>query len=154
MNTNELDKLSRDEILMIWQCAKDNLALAKEHEMEMRKYVVSRAFPVPEEGTNTLELGNGYQLKANVKFNYNLLDNKTVEDTLDRIARIGNQGVFIAERLVSWQPSFLLTEFRKLEKEADDGSNEAKLILKECHKMLEIKDAAPTLAIKEPKAKK
>lgn len=154
INIAEFDKLSRDEVLVLWQQTKTDLEEAKQLEMDMRKYVVSRAFPQAEEGTNTAELGNGYSLKAVVKYNYNLKDNITVKNTLTRIAQIGNSGTFVADKLVSWSPSFLLTEFRMLESNAAEGSEEAKAILKEVHSMLNVTEAAPTLSIKAPKVKK
>ncbi len=145
------DRLSRDEVLLEWQKAKDLLASAKEKEMTWRKYAVARAFPDATEGTNTEPLGNGYNLKAVVKYNYKLLDNDKVRDCLSRIAKIGNKGSFVAERLVSWTPNFLLTEYRELEAaETDD----AKAMLRICNEMLEISEAAPTLSIVAPKEKK
>ena len=148
-----LDRLSQDELLVLWQQKKDALAKAKDDEMDLRKYIVSRAFPEKHEGTNTVALGNGYELKAGVKFNYQLADNETVEKTLDKVAKIGNQGAFIADRLVSWKPSFLLTEYRALV-DAAPSSAEAQEILAVVGEMLIITDAAPTLEIKEPKVKK
>ncbi len=154
ISINPLDALSRDEVLVLWDDTKKDLEKAKEAEMTMRKYVVSRTFPNATEGTNTLDLGNGYKLKAGVKFNYNLKDNETVRNALHRIRFIGNEGPFVADRLVKIEYSFLLTEFRKLEENAESGSEEAKAILKECHNMLNITDAAPSLKITEPKVKK
>lgn len=148
---NPLDSLNQDQLLLLWQEKKDDVAKAKAAEMELRKYIVSRAFPDAKEGTNTAELGNGYELKAVVKFNYKLADNDTVENGLDAIAAIGNEGTFIADRLVGWTPAFHLTEYRKLQEEAEKGSGEARAILQEITKFLTIEDAAPTLAIKEPK---
>ena len=145
------DLLSQDDVLVAWNNARTLLAEVKQQELEWRKYVVKRAFPNADEGTNTTELGNGYTLKANVKYNYRLLDTDTVEKCLARIAKIGNQGSFIADRLVSWTPNFLLTEYRTLS-EAD--TQEAKDILRIVHEMLEITDAAPTVSIVEPKVKK
>ncbi len=149
---NPLDKLSQDELLVLWDQRKKVLAQAKEQEMDLRKYIVSRAFPQAEEGTNTIELGAGYELKAVVKYNYSLKDNDIVEKTLDKIAKIGNIGSFIAERLVSWKPSFLITEYRNLQAAAE-SSNEAQEILAAIGEMLVVDDAAPTLTIKEPKKK-
>lgn len=151
---NPLDALSQDQLLVKHEELKERLAQAKEAEMELRKYIVKRAFPNAHEGTNTLDLGNGYSLKAGVKFNYKLEDNDKVEAGLDRITKIGNQGGFIADRLVSWTPNFLLTEYRALQEQADGGSEEAKAILKEVNSFLIVSDAAPTLEIKAPKAKK
>jgi hypothetical protein len=140
---------------MLWEKTKQALADAKEKEMELRKYIVARAFPNPNEGMNTEELGNGYQLKAGVKFNYKLVgDNKQIQNALSRIGTVGNQGAFIAERLVSWTPNFLLTEYRVLQEEAENDSPYAKEILKIIGEVLEVTDAAPSLEIKAPKAKK
>ncbi len=143
---NSLDSMTQDELLVRWQCLKDQVETAKTVEMDMRKYIVSRAFPNKHEGTNTQELGNGYQLKAGIKYNYSLdPDNKQVEQALDKIALIGNQGSFIADRLVSWKPSLCLSEYRELDNEE---------IKRELHKVLTITEAVPTLEIKQPKEKK
>ncbi len=139
------DSMTRDEVLFAWQRSKQDLEIAKENEMEWRKYVVKRAFPEAKEGTNTTELGNGYALKAVVKYNYNLLSNEVVEHCLDRIRKIGSQGSFIADRLISWTPNFLLTEYRAIESEE---------ILRIVNEMLIITEAAPTLTIAAPKGKK
>lgn len=152
--TNPWDVKSQDEVLVEWQRLQTVLVNAKADEMDFRKYVVSRAFPKPEEGTNTIELGNDYKLKATIKFNYklNASDDK-IEETLDKISKIGNRGPIVAERLVSWTPNFLLTEYRLLEQDKAE-SVECAEILKHVQEILEITDAAPTLAIVEPKAKK
>lgn len=150
----EWDAKSRDEVLAEWEGRQQLLARAKEGEMSFRKYVISRAFPNPTEGINTVELNNGYSLKANIKYNYKLAENKIVEAGLDKIAKIGNHGSFIADRLVSWTPNFLLTEYRELQKQSEDGLGEAKLMLKVISEFLTIEDAAPGLEIKEPKGKK
>ena len=148
------DNWTNDQCLIHWQSLKAALAKAKDAEMDFRKYVVTREFPKPEEGMNTKDLGNGYQLKAGIKYNYNLLDNDTVEKCLNKIENLGNEGKFIAERLVSWKPSFLLTEYRTLQDDAAKGSKFANDVLNVVSEMLEIKEAAPSLEIKEPKVKK
>lgn len=150
----EWDAKDRDEVLAEWEKRQKLLAQAKADEMDFRKYVVQRAFPQAQEGTNTIELNNGYSLKANIKYNYKLAENKIVEDGLDKLAKIGNNGSFIADRLISWTPNFLLTEYREIQKQADEGSLEAKEMLKVITTFLTISEAAPTLEIKEPKAKK
>ncbi len=142
---SSLDNMTQDELLVRWQCLKDTVETAKTAEMEMRKYIVNRAFPNKHEGMNSIELGNGYMLKASVKYNYTLSDNKAVEEALDKIAMIGNEGSFIAERLVSWKPTLCLSEYRELDNEE---------IKRELHKVLTISEGAPTLEIKEPKRKK
>lgn len=147
--------LSRDEVLVAWQASKTALETAKEAEMEWRKYVVKRAFPNPDEGTNTLDLGNGFKLKGNVKYNYKLdADNKIVNSMLVDLSATGNDGSFIADRLISWTPNFLLTEYRVIQEEAAEGNELAKQRLSIISKALTITDAAPTLNIVEPKGKK
>jgi hypothetical protein len=149
-----LDALNEDQLLMKHSEMQKSIASLKEEEMELRKYIVNRAFPQKHEGMNTKELGNGYQLKADVKYNYNLAENDVVEECLDELAKIGNQGSFIADRLVSWKPSFLLTEYRQLCEDAEKKSDFAIKALAVVNKMLTITDAAPSLEIREPKSSK
>lgn len=147
------DNLSRDEVLIAWQKCKDAVRTAQEAEMEMRKYIVSRQFPDAVEGTNTAELGNGYKLKAVVKYNYKLPDNDKVEEGLKKLEALGNEGAFIGERLISWTPKFLLSEFRTLQEDKEKGSKFASDALSIIYEFLVIEEAAPTLEIKEPKKK-
>lgn len=149
--SNPWDALSNDEILLLWQQKKEAIETAKNEEMELRKYVVKREFPKPDEGMNNKDLGNGFTLKAGIKYNYNLASNDVVEDCLNHIAKLGNEGPFIADRLVGWTPSFKLTEYRLLCEARDKGEQHAINILKYVETMLTITEAAPTLEIKEPK---
>lgn len=148
--------INQDGALMFWKSAKKALDDWKELEMEWRK--ICAAFLVPEktEGTTRIELGAGYQAKVVTKYNYELdSSNDKIWSSLDKISKVGNQGAFIAERLVSWQPSFLKTEYVTLQEEADKGSQDAKDILAIVNsEMLTITEAAPTLEIVEPKVKK
>lgn len=151
--TNPLDAMSEDQLLMLWQKKKDAIETAKNEEMELRKYIVKREFPKAVEGTNTKELGAGYQLKSIIKYNYNLADNDTVEATLEKLSTLGNAGSAISDRLVSWKPNFLLTEYRQLQEDKEKGSKFADDALKIITEMLTIVEAAPTLEIREPKIK-
>lgn len=148
------DGMNQDALLMLWQAKKDAIEKAKEEEMDLRKYIVKREFPKPEEGTTRKDLGNGYQLKAVIKYNYNLADNDKVEECLNHISALGNEGPFIADRLVSWKPSFLKTEYNELLERKDKGDERAIKILTIISSMLTISEAAPTLDLIEPKAKK
>lgn len=151
---NPWDKLSNDELLLLWQKKKDAIETAKAEEMELRKYVVGREFPNKHEGTTRKDLGNGYQLKAVIKYNYTLADNDIVEKCLDHISSLGNEGPFIADRLVSWKPSFLKSEYNELLNRKDKGDERAIKILEIINQMLTIKEAAPELDVIEPKTKK
>jgi len=144
----------RDGVLMFWQQTKADLEKAKALEMDVRKIAVKLTVEQPKEGMNNVELGNGYVAKAQIKYNYKLAQNDTIEDCLARIAKIGNEGSFIADRLVSWTPNFLITEYRTLQENAEKGDRSAIEILKVIPNMLTITEAAPTLEIKEPSKKK
>lgn len=147
---NPLDAMSRDEVLMEWDKTKKAVKEATDKEMEMRKYVVSRAFPNKTEGVNKVELGNGYELKAGVKFTYKLdNDIAKVSAVHDEISLVGNQGAFIAERLFKWSADLVLSEYRSLCDE--NATNEEKEIKRLLEKVLTITEGAPTLEIKEPK---
>lgn len=152
--SNPWDAMNQDQLLMLWDDKKKAIETAKAEEMDLRKYIVGRAFPKAEEGMNTQELGNGYQLKAQIKYNYNLADNDTVEATLDKLSNLGAAGSAIADRLVSWKPNFLLTEYRQLQEDKEKGSQFAIQALNIITEMLTITEAAPTLEIKEPRVKK
>ncbi len=150
---NPLDAMNEDQLLLLWEQKKKAIEIAKEEEMDLRKYIVKREFPKPQEGMNTKELGQGYQLKAGIKFNYNLADNDKVETCLNKISSLGNQGPFIADRLISWKPNFLLTEYRQLCEDKDKGDKFAIEVLNIVNEMLTISEGAPSLEIKAPKVK-
>ena len=152
--TNPLDTMNEDQLLLLWQDKKNAIERAKVEEMDLRKYIVKREFPKPTEGMNNKELGGGYILKAAIKYNYNLADNDTVEATLDRLSKLGNAGSAIADRLISWSPSFKLLEYRQLIEDKEKGSQFAVQALDLINEMLTITKGAPTLEIKEPKKKK
>jgi hypothetical protein len=147
--------LDKDGMLMLWQHSQKALAQAKENEMDYRKICVNLLIPKPVEGMNNVELGGGFVAKAQIKYNYKLdSDNDKVWAGLTKIENLGNEGKFVAERLVSWTPNFLLTEYRQLQEDAEKGSQFAKDALKVINEFLTITDAAPTLEIREPKKKK
>lgn len=151
---NPWDNMNEDALLLLWADKKAAIETAKAEEMDLRKYIVRREFPKKEEGTTRKDLGNGYQLKAVIKYNYTLAANDVVEECLDHIAALGNEGPFIADRLVSWKPNFLKTEYTALLERKDKGDEQAAKILGIVNKMLTIKEGAPELDIVEPKGKK
>lgn len=151
---NPWDNMNEDALLLLWADKKAAIEKAKAEEMDLRKYIVKREFPKAQEGTNNKELGEGYKLKAVVKYNYKLADNDTVEKCLDHISALGNEGPFIADRLVSWTPNFKLVEYRELCERKDKGDAAATKMLDIINDMLTITEAAPTLEIQAPKSKK
>jgi hypothetical protein len=138
----------RDADIVAWQEAERVLNAAKEREMTLRTKVMTTCFPNAEVGTNTLELGKGYKLKGVRKLNYNLANGQgETEAALDAISKLGNEGQFIAERLVGWTPKLSLTEYKKLE----DTNPTHKRIKELIDAVLTVTDGAPTLEVVVPK---
>jgi hypothetical protein len=147
----------RDAMLGDWEQSKRALEAAKNAEMELRKQVVQFNFSREKlEGTERVDLANGWQLKAVKKLNYNLVapvEGVTVVDAVDlvltEIEGISPEGKFIAERLVKWTPELSLSEYRKL----DDLPN-GKAFKQAIDKVIETKEGAPTLELVPPKGQK
>jgi hypothetical protein len=143
-------------LLQLQQKAKAQLDFWKEKELEWRKLYAAN-IPNKHEGMNTIPLdalndaGKPLEAKVQVKYNYKLDDNDKVWSGLDRIKALGNEGAFVADRLVSWTPNFLLTEYRQLQEDAEKGSQFAKDALKAIGEFLTISEAAPTVEVKEVK---
>jgi hypothetical protein len=133
--------MDRDKLIMEWTAAKAELDRAKARELECRHALCGQVFPdAPKEGTTTVDLGAGYKLKLVTKFNYNLSATDT-DAALDAIAASGNEGTFIADRLVTWKPALSIREYRGLSPAHRTMIDEA----------LTITEAAPALELIEPK---
>lgn len=145
----------RDALLNQWLSAQQALAKAKDDEMKLRKQIVADIIQAKpgEKGTRNFELNAGYKLKAVLKLNYKL-DKDGIDPALDRIEAMGEEGKFIAERLVKWQPDLSVSEYNTLAERAKGGDKIAKSIMAELNKVLTIEDASPSLELVEPKAKK
>lgn len=155
-----LGAMTRDEALVKWNEAKRVKAEAEALEMSLRKFCVAilpqtTAAPQPlQEGTNNFELGAGYVAKVVAKFNYKLdSDTKKVQKCADAMTRVSNEGGFIADRLFNWKVDISVSEYRKLDEEAKT-SLPHKQMLELVNQVLTMSPGAPTLEIKEPKAKR
>lgn len=138
----------RDRLLTEWQGYAQILSTAKTDEMELRKAVVSFSTdPNKVTGTENVDLGNGWKLKAVKKENFSFVKNdegKIDEAAIDRacakLAKLKN-GDYIVDKLISWSPSLSVREFKEL--------------TAEMHKIIDpiivITAAAPTLEIVPPK---
>lgn len=129
-------EMTRDEAIMSWNEAKAALDAAKAREMELRKHIVGSQFDVTKVGTQNVELGNGWVLKAVVKETYTLSsDTDAVDAVLDGFED------WQADRLVKWSPRLMKKEYDEL-----DAEDRAKL-----EPILTIKAASPTLELVAPK---
>jgi DNA polymerase III delta prime subunit len=155
-------QITLEQALLNWDNSKKFLEQAKEAEMQARKVAFDLGFGAnAKEGTNTIELANDYKLKGVKKLNYKLKAPAGFQgDTIDAVdncaeafKRISNEGEFVSERLFKYSVTMSVEEYRKIADEAA-YSETKKAMLTELNKILEITEAAPTLTIVEPKAKK
>lgn len=136
--------VNRDTLIKQWDDMCKQLAAAKQAELNLRMLVVSTVFPNLPEGTNTVELGNGWKIKATGVNNYNLDKDVTkVESALDAIEATGPEGKFLGERLVSWAPKLSVAEYRTL----------PPIVKAIIDAVLTIKPGTPQLELCEPKVK-
>lgn len=139
------DTAARDAKIMQWTEAAKKLAEAKEVELALRNEVIALNFEGHKEsGTENVELGNGYKLKAVFKLNYRLNNtDDAVDKALSKLEKAGTEGAFIAERLVKWKPELSVTEYGKLDPKF-------KKIIDE---VITTSPGAPSLELVEPKSK-
>lgn len=113
------DPNTKTMLLAMHAEAKRDLAAAADRECTLRKACVSVFFPddatnVNAEGTRNFELAQGYKLKAVFKLNYNLKQAE-IDAALTAMEKLGNQGKFLAERIVKWKAELSVKEYRELE---------------------------------------
>lgn len=152
----------RDTEILNWKADKEKLAFYKAEEAASRARVTATLFPTPKKGTQRYELGNGYRVKLVHGNNYTLGNkdmphplepgalypvNKQVEDLQEAIANLGNEGPFLAERLIKWKPELSETEYLALDPEIE-VHREAKALI---DAILTVKPASPQLELEEPK---
>lgn len=140
----------RDRRLAVWDTAKKTLEAAKASEMEARKAVADYCFPAAKEGTNRIELNNGYALKMVHKLNHKIAaTNDQVDAVEEEAGKLGNEGTFLIERIITWTPDFSKSEYKKLNTDLPVHKAVKALV----DGILEITPGAPALTLEEPKAK-
>lgn len=143
---------ARDAALVKWQEEQKALNAAKEAEAATRIAIVAMLFdPATDEGTETIELGNGWKIKAQKKLNYTLGEGRTdpnynaVEAALNSIEGLDlPEAKFIADRLVKWKPDLVLKEYRLL------GEEKFKPIRDIINRVLTTKPGMPTVELIPP----
>lgn len=131
--------MNRDAQILTWDATQKQLAQLKAQEMDMRKIIIesgSQGIDANQIGTQNVDLGNGYKLKAVIKETFTLdTDTEKVNDILDTFED------WQADRLVKWSA-------RLMKKEYDELTPEQRTKL---DGVLTIKMAAPSLTLVCPK---
>lgn len=141
--------VERDRLLKNWEDAKIKLEAAKTSEMEARKAVADYCFPEAREGTNRIELNQGFSLKMVHKLNHKIAASNDQVDAIEvEAGKLGNEGTFLIERVITWTPGFSKSEYKKLDVSLPTHAKVKALV----DSVLEITPGAPTLEIEEPKA--
>lgn len=133
MTPQQREKLSR------WFELQEMLRRLKDEELSLRGELFRELFPEPKEGTNTLDLGDGYELKAQFKMNRKI-DKDALEEMHDDLVAAGVP----LDELLRYTVSLNTARFRKLTGE-------------EVHlfdQVLTMTPATPSLSIVQTKNKK
>lgn len=152
----------RNNLIRNWLAQRAALESVKEAEMTLRKRVTEVLFPTPKKGTQRVPIGEGFHIKLVHKLNMKLGDsdklnaagdaipvNDQVEDVLVAIEKIGNEGQFIADRLVKTSYTLSESEYKNL-----DLSNPTHKQIKDLiDTILTVTPASPSLEFEEPKTK-
>lgn len=158
----QMTEAQRNQLIKDWLAAKASFEAARTREMELRQQVTNVLFPTPKKGTQRFSLGEGYNVKLVYKLNPKLGDaeklntagekipvNDQVEAALIEIEKVGNEGVFLADRLIKTKYELSMSEYQAL----DESNPSHKKIKAEIDKILTLTPAAPSLEFEEPKPK-
>lgn len=122
-----------------WSALRDQLAAIKAKEMLLRTKIYGGMFAVPVEGTNTVALAMGWQLKA-----VRVVNRKVDLPVLQAMATVGGALHTVnlrADDLINWKPEVNMTAYRQL-------TAEQRAVFDQC---LEIKDGSPAVTLVAPK---
>lgn len=112
--------MTRDELILEQSKAAEQAKFWTERDKELRVMIYGANFGNLEDGKqHTIELGNGYKLKGKRLLNYKL-DKDATATALDTLRQSGNEGSFVADRLVKWEPKLSVTEYKALTDEQRD----------------------------------
>jgi hypothetical protein len=138
---------ARDALIVDWQDKARRLQALKEEELLARNKVVGFFFEetTDKAGTENFDLTHGYKIKLTFAQNHSVPSAKNgeaVKGVIEKLAKLGEDGKFIADRLFRWKPELSKTEWDAL-------SPSMKRIVAP---IVTTKAAQPTVEIIAPKA--
>lgn len=134
-------KAVRDRLIAEWESEKLQLDKHKTKELELRKRIVDFAFSHEKvSGTERVSLGNGYEAKAVKYLNYSFTSVIALRRAVEVLIASGEEGRFIASRLIKWKAELIVNEYKLL-------SDEHRAII---DAVLVVKEGTPTLEIVKP----
>jgi len=141
----DLHTLPPTELLATWVQLSKQLKFVKNLESVGRTLCIQRFYSENFEGSNELNLGNGFSLVAVRKMNYKIeADIEEVEQIIEAMCQVHDNGAEIAARLFKKKYSIDEKEYHSLPLE----------LMNIVNTIVSIEDATPTLTLKEPKVKR
>lgn len=122
-----------------WYVVQEQLTKLKNEENLLRQKIFKGMFPAPKEGTNSVDLADGYVLKGKRVIN-RTVDEAAFKASIEELAKNG----IATDAIVKFKPELVTSEYRTL---TDEQRN-----LFDC--VLIIKDGMPGLEIVKPKRAK
>ena len=126
---------SMSDKIMQWNELQEKLAFIKQEEARLRKEIVDKLFSEASVGTNTIELGKGYKLKAVIKENTSI---DTAALSSLKLPAGALDGVIV------YKPSLSATGYKKM------PANLQRIL----DTALVVKPGTPALSLVEPKKEK
>lgn len=131
-----------DRLIAQWQDASHRLAEAKADESRLRSLLVDGLFnPSVTEGTETIVVSHGFKLKAIKAKRYCFATANAAREAMLTLAGQGPEGIFIANRLIAWEPKLIVREYRSL----------TPVMLSAIAHTITTRDATPQLLLVPPK---
>lgn len=98
------------EIFIAWQQMAEQLEALKARELELRLQVAEIYFPeAGDEGTTSMDLNDGWQLKLVKRVNRRLANSKGETDAI--VKQLPPE---VAEKAIAWKPELKLRDYKKL----------------------------------------
>lgn len=102
-----------DSKIKAWLKTEEIAKEAVETERQLRIELFASLFSSPKEGVNKKFIGH-YEITGTYKMNYHLGPAPLIDAALDAIEKIGEDGRFVADRLVKWEGRLMVSEYRRL----------------------------------------
>lgn len=119
----------RDQLIMEWSAKQAAIVKMKAHlkeltdsELEQRKQLVKMNFFGAKSGTNRVQLGSGYALKAVIKYYYKITKNEKVDpaDYSHLPEVLSKLPPEIGHKIIKWTPELNESLYKTLTKEQAD----------------------------------
>lgn len=127
-----------------WYEVQEQLVEIKKRESALRKEVIGDFYPThKEEGTENVDLDEGYKLSCVFKLNYEFDKNADLEKLREELRATGEDGIAAVEELFKLKIELSTTAYKKLPPSLE----------KIVKPYITIKEATPSLKIVAPKEK-